>query len=201
MILTFRNVRRVKRFYHGCQDVWINIAVIVSEMSDSSSSNEMESVDIASDAPRIFELVFGTVIDTQYYISPDGERYAVVVEEGDTCHLTIVYNVEPVVRLLWVFRSVDSALWGDAMWADNEHVIDVAEVIGEETEALLVTENVNGIYMLKFLTHDVDVDEWRVYLILHEDGREDYHSVLDESSYDIESSEEPPLEDDSTFGP
>ncbi len=63
-----------------------------------------------------------------------------------------------------------------------------------------MTEIVNGMSMLKFLTHDVDVEEWRVYLILHEDGSVDYQSVVDESSYYTGSSEEPPLEDDNSFG-
>ncbi len=129
--ITLRNIHDGNPFCHGCPDVWIhNVVVIVSEMSDLSSSSEMESVDTANDASIIFDSVFGTVIDSQYYISPDGKRYAVVIEEGKTCQVTIVYDVEPVVRLLLVFRSVDSALWGDAMWANNENVIDVAELIG-----------------------------------------------------------------------
>lgn len=175
--------------------------MIVSKMTDSSSSSDIESVDTVSEIGIIFDSVFGTVLDIQYYMSSDSERYAVVIEEGGTCEMMLVYGIDPVVHLLWVFRSIESAVWGDVMWADNENVIDVAEAIGEDTEIVLVTENVNGMYVLKFLTHDVDVEEWRVYLLLHEEGRESDQSVLDESSYHTGSSDEPPLEEESSLGP
>jgi hypothetical protein len=121
-----------------------------------------------------------------------------ILTEGETCHVNLVYEVDPDVCLLWVFRSIDAAVWGDAMWENNENVVDVAEVIGEDREMLLVMENINDVHMLKFLTHDTDVREWRVYLMLHEDRIGDEQSVLEETSDDTGSSDEPPLDEDNS---
>jgi hypothetical protein len=122
------------------------------------------------------------------------------MEEIGTGYVNLVYELDPFVRLLWVFRSIDSAIWGDAMWLNNEDVVDVSGVVGEEDiETLLVTESLNGLHVLRFLTKDSDVNEWRVYLMLHEDENEDSDSVTDESGSDVGSVEEPPLDDDGSF--
>jgi hypothetical protein len=166
-------------------------------MSDSDTSVDDKVVDSDSNTTIIFDPVFGNIVDVCEYLSADHESYAVVHEEIDTGHLRIVYELDPFVRLLWVFRAVDSAVWGDAMWLDNEDVIDVSEMIGEEeVGTLLVTEFVSGRHVLKFLTHDSDVNEWRVYLMLHEDVSEDSESISDESEIDTDDVEEPLLDED-----
>jgi hypothetical protein len=166
-------------------------------MSDLDTSVDDEVVDSGSNTTIVFDPVFGNIVNVRDYLSADHESYAVVQEEIGTSHVSLVYVLDPFVRLLWVFRAVDSAVWGDAMWLNNEDVIDVAKMIGEEeVGTLLVTEFVNGRHVLKFLTHDSDVNEWRVYLILHEDVLEDSDSISDESEINTEGVEEPPLDED-----
>ncbi len=172
----------------------------LTEMSGSDGSVDSGYVDSESDYTAVFELVFGDIVDVRYYHSIDNESYAVVKEEIGTGYVNLVYELDPLIRLLWVFRTIDSAVWGDAMWLNNEDVVDVSGVVGEEdVETLLVTESINGMHVLNFLTKDSDVNEWRVYLMLHEDESEESDSVTDVSGNHAGSVEEPPLDDDGSL--
>jgi hypothetical protein len=64
--------------------------------------------------------------------------------------------------LLWVFRSIDAAIWGSKMWANNEHAIDVSEAVIGEGKHIVVTKLMSSHHVLKFLSFNEDLGEWRV---------------------------------------
>lgn len=113
-----------------------------------------------------FEPLFGDLEGMQYYWTDDDVQYAVVVESAGEDRLTLIYELSPEQGLVWVFRSLDASLWGDAMWANNKGVFDVAESAREMDRTLMVAEDVAPYRLLKLLTFDEDLAEWKVFLIL-----------------------------------
>jgi hypothetical protein len=113
------------------------------------------------------EALLGELDEVQSFVSDENHLYAVAVEIVHNKQMILVYEVEPVVNLLWIFRSLDPAIWGDAMWANNEHVVGAAESVRESEQAVLVMEEVAGHIVLKFLAYEEDGEDWRVFLVLH----------------------------------
>ncbi len=138
---------------------------IVCSMSDPE-----EAGGVIADGANIDQYHIGAVLgeleEVRYFVSDEDHLYAVAVENVHRLQMILVYEVEPVVSLLWVFRSVDPAIWGSAMWTNNENVVGAAESVRESEQAVLVTEEFSGHRVLKFLTFDVDEGDWRVFLVL-----------------------------------
>ncbi len=163
---------------------------------DTSSDNGTVWTDEST-----FDPLFGQIVDVHYGVSNDDEAYAIVIEQVENVRVTLVYDVEPGRGLLWVFRSIDSSVWGDTMWQDNEDVIDVAEGLDDDVNMLLVTEEAFHRRVLKLLIYDDDVSEWRADLVLYvvlsgSEGGSASDSV-DGSSIMSSAEGEPPLSDDS----
>lgn len=114
-----------------------------------------------------FEPLFGQLDEVRYFVTDDDVPYAVVIKTVNEIRLTLIYEMIPDRGLAWVFRSLDSAEWGDALWAENDGVIDVAESARESERAVLVVEDLAPYRVLKLLIFDEDLEEWRVFLVLH----------------------------------
>jgi hypothetical protein len=131
------------------------------------------------------EALLGELDEVRSFVSDESHLYAVAVEIVHSVRMILVYEVKPVVNLLWIFRSLDPAIWGEAMWANNEHVIGAAESVRESEQAVLVTEEFARHRVLKFLTYDEDEGDWRVYLLLRSVTDNDVSgSTSDEGSSD-----------------
>lgn len=83
------------------------------------------------------------------------------------------------------------------MWANNEYVIGAAESVRESEQAVLVTEEVGGLRILKFLSYAVDELDWRVFLVLRSETDDDASGGASaDSSYNSQISS-PCLSDES----
>ncbi len=85
-----------------------------------------------------FDIVFGEIVELQWE-ELDGRHFAVVhdVQELDdqdpVLFWTHLYEVIGMsMSLMWTFKVVDDWSWIEAMWGDDENVIDVAENVGDE---------------------------------------------------------------------
>jgi hypothetical protein len=136
-------------------------------MSDQDETGSVVADDADTDPQYHIEALLGELEEVRYFVSDGDHRYAVAVENVNSVQMILVYEVEPEMNLLWVFRSLDSAIWGNAMWANNENVIGTVESVRESEQAVLVTEEVDGHQVLKFLIYDVDEEDWRIFLVLH----------------------------------
>ena len=96
----------------------------MSEQSKDDSTCNDTGDDGAADA---FDPLFGEIEGVRYFVTDEDEPYAVAIENVNEVRLTVIYEVTPDRGVPWIFRLVDSAMWGDAMWANNEDVVDVAE--------------------------------------------------------------------------
>lgn len=136
----------------------------MSDRIEDDSSGADTGDDGATDT---FDPSFGEIEEVRYFVTDEDEPYAVVIESVNEVRLTIIYEVTPDRGVAWIFRSVDSGMWGEAMWVNNEDVVDVAESAREAERAVLVTEECAHIRVLKLLTFDEELEDWRVFLVLH----------------------------------
>jgi hypothetical protein len=134
-------------------------------VQDNDDDSYASEVDVGSYGS--FDPVFGDLEEIRYYVTDEDDVYAVVIEKVNDDQLTLIYDMDTDKNLLWVFRSLDSSLWGDAMWENNEGVVDVAESLRESEHVLLVTEDVAHHRFLKLLRCDNNIEDWRVFLVLH----------------------------------
>jgi hypothetical protein len=135
-------------------------------MSDQSEDDSIGS-DTGDGAADAFDPLFGEIEEVRYFVTDEDEPYTVVIENVNEVRLTVIYELTPDRGVAWIFRSVDAAMWGDAMWANNEDVVDVAESAREAERAVLVTEECARCRVLKLLTFDEELEEWQVFLVLH----------------------------------
>lgn len=156
-------------------------------MPGQGEDDVLELNDAADDVAQGFEPLFGSLEEVRYFVTNDDVPYAVVKENVGDIRLTLIYEL-PDRGLVWVFRSLDSAQWGEALWAENEGVTDVAESERETERALLVTEEIVPWRVLKLLTFDEDLEEWRVFLVLHTELSSDEDETV-ESDLDGEDSQ------------
>ena len=170
---------------------------LVHSMSDQSET-ESESTDASSiELEYHIEALLGELEEVQSFVSDESHLYAVAIEVVHDKRMILVYEVEPGVNLLWIFRSLDPAIWGDAMWANNEHVVGAAESVRETEQAVLVTEEVSGHRILKFLAYDEDEKNWRVFLVLHSVSDNDTANVAADDSTSDSQMPSPCLSEDS----
>jgi hypothetical protein len=140
---------------------------LVHSMSDPSETGSEVSDSSDVELEYRIEAQLGELDEVQSFVSDENHLYAVAVEVVHNKRMILVYEVEPEVNLLWIFQSLDPAIWGNAMWTNNEHVVGAAESVRETEQTVLVTEEVAGHRILKFLTYDGDEEDWRVFLVLH----------------------------------
>ncbi len=142
-------------------------------MSDQDETGSVVADDANVDSQYNIEALLGELQEVRRFVSVEDHRYVVAVEDVNSMQMILIYEVESEVNLLWVFRSLDSAIWGNAMWANNEFVTGAAESVREGEQAVLVTEEVGGLRILKILSYDVDELDWRVFLVLHSETDDD----------------------------
>jgi hypothetical protein len=123
-------------------------------MSERDEEDDSDLCGHGVESPHVFDPLFGDIEDVRYCVSNEDNPYAVVIEIVQMNRLMLIYEVNPEIELLWVFHSIEASLWGGAMWANNDDMIDVAKVVGEDVRALLVTEEAKHQRILKLLTYD-----------------------------------------------
>lgn len=166
-------------------------------MSDQDETGGVVVDDANADWPYNIEALLGELLEVRYFVSDEDHHYAVAVEDVNSMQMILIYEVEPEVNLLWIFRSLDSAIWGNAMWANNEYVIGAAESVRESEQVVLVTEEVDGLRVLKFLSYDADELDWHVFLVLNSEADGDASGGASaDSSYNTQISS-PCLSDES----
>jgi hypothetical protein len=169
---------------------------LVHSMSDQSETGSETADDSDIALEYRIEALLGELDEVRSFVSNENHLYAVALEIVHDKRMILVYEVEPEVNLLWIFRSVDPSIWGDAMWANNEHVVGAAESVRETEQAVLVTEEVSGHRILKCLAYDEDEKDWRVFLVLHSVADNDTANGADDSTSDSQMPS-PCLSDDS----
>ncbi len=154
-------------YYFASGSLRVQKGFLVHSMSVHSETGGETADDSDIALEYHIEALLGELDEVRSFVSNENHLYAVAIETVHNKRMILVYEVEPEVDLLWIFRSVDPAIWGDAMWANNEHVVGAAESVRETEQTVLVTEEVSGHRILKFLAYDEDEKDWRVFLVLH----------------------------------
>ncbi len=154
-------------YYFADGSLRVRKGFLVQSMSDQSETGSEISYSSDIELEYRIEAQLGELDEVRSFVSDENHLYAVAVEVVRNKRMILVYEVEPGVNLLWIFQSLDPAIWRDAMWTNNEHVVGAAESVRETERTVLVTEEVVGHRILKFLTYDEDEENWRVFLVLH----------------------------------
>ncbi len=184
-------------YYFASGSLRVQKGFLVHSMSDQSETGS-ETVDDSDIALEYhIEALLEELDEVRSFVSNENHLYAVAIEIVHNKRMILVYEVEPEVDLLWIFRSVDPAIWGDAMWANNEHVVKAAESVRETEQTVLVMEEVSGHRILKFLAYDEDEKNWRVFLVLHSVSDNDTANVAADDSTSDSQMPSPCLSEDS----
>jgi hypothetical protein len=173
------------------------ISFFVHSMSDQSKTGSEIADDSDIEVEYHIEALLGELDEVRSFVLDENHLYAAAVEIVHNKRMILVYEVEPVVNLLWIFWLLDPAIWGDAMWANNEHVVGAAESVRESEQAVLVTEEAAGHRILKLLTYDEESEDWRFFFVLYSVADNDTSDgAADDSSSDSQMSS-PCLSDES----
>ncbi len=154
-------------YYFADGSLRVRKGFLVQSMSDQSETGSEISYSSDIELEYRIEAQLGELDEVRSFMSDENHLYAVAVEVVRNKRMILVYEVEPGVNLLWIFQSLDPAIWRDAMWTNNDHVVGAAESVRETEQTVLVTEEVVGHRILKLLTYDEDEENWRVFLVLH----------------------------------